>query len=55
MYINFWKQISNQFIDNNEHLIFETLSEIDIDINYLYFLNYTQDFIDTIRNSDGFN
>ena len=54
-YINFWKQISNQFIDNNEHLIFETLSEIDIDINYLYFLNYTQNFIDTIRNSDGFN
>ena len=54
-YINFWKQISNQFIDNDEHLIFETLCEINIDIDYLYFLNFTQDFIDTIRNSDGFN
>ena len=54
-YINFWEQISNQFIDNDEHLIFETLCEINIDIDYLYFLNFTQDFIDTIRNSDGFN
>jgi endoglucanase len=54
-YINFWKQIANHFINNDEHLIFETLCEIDIDINYLYFLNYTQDFVDTIRNSDGFN
>jgi len=54
-YINFWKQIANQFIDNDEHLIFETLCEINIDIDYLYFLNFTQDFIDTIRNSDGFN
>ena len=54
-YINFWKQIANQFIDNDEHLIFETLCEINIDIDYLYFLNFTQDFVDTIRNSNGFN
>jgi len=53
-YINFWKQIANQFIDNDEYLIFETLSDLDIDI-LDYLLNYTQDFIDAIRNSDGFN
>ena len=54
-YINFWKQIANQFINNDEHLIFETLSEFDIDFLNLDLLNFTQDFIDTIRNSDGFN
>ena len=54
-YINFWKQIANQFEDNDEHLIFETLSEIDNKIKYFNVLNFTQDFIDTIRNSEGFN
>ena len=54
-YINFWKQIANQFIDNDEHLIFETLSEIDMNIKYLNLLNFTQDFIDTIRSLDGYN
>ena len=54
-YINFWKQIANQFTDKDELLIFETLCEIDIDIDYLFFLNFTRDFIDTIRNSDGSN
>ena len=54
-YINFWKQIANQFINNDEHLIFETFSEIDIDFEHLYYLNLTQDFVDAIRSSDGFN
>ena len=53
-YIKFWKQIANQFKDNDEHLIFETLSEKDIEI-IDYLVNYTQNFIDTIRSSDGFN
>ena len=53
-YINFWKQVANQFIDNDEDLIFETSIELDIDI-IGYLANYTQDFIDTIRNSDEFN
>ena len=54
-YINFWKQVANQFIDNDAYLIFETLTDIDIDIQHLFFSNFTQDFIDTIRNSDGYN
>jgi len=53
-YINFWKQVANQFIDNDEHLIFETSIELDINI-IGYLANYTQDFIDAIRNSDEFN
>ena len=54
-YINFWKQVASQFIDNNVNLIFETLTDLDIDIQYLFDFNFTQDFIDTIRNSDGYN
>ena len=54
-YINFWKQVANQFMDNDAYLIFETLTDIDIDIQHLFFSNFTQDFIDTIRNSDGYN
>ena len=54
-YINFWKQIAIQFTDYDEHLIFETLSEIDIRIKYFNVLNFTQDFVDTIRSSDGYN
>jgi len=54
-YINFWKQVANQLVDNDEHLIFETLTDLDIDIQYLFDSNFTQDFIDAIRNSDGFN
>ena len=54
-YINFWKQIAIQFTDYDEHLIFETISEIDIRIKYFNVLNFTQDFIDTIRNSVGYN
>ena len=54
-YINFWKHIANQFIDKDEHLVFETLSELDVVYKYLNSLNFTQDFVDTIRNEDGFN
>ena len=62
-YINFWTQIANEFINYDEHLIFESMYEI----GYLTFLdriyNYyedkeyylSQDFINIIRNSGGFN
>ena len=54
-YINFWKQVANQFMDNDDHLIFETFIDFDADIKEIFLLNFTQDFIDTIRNSDGYN
>jgi len=62
-YINFWSQISNELINYDEHLIFESMYEIgyltylDREHNYfedkVYYL--TQDFINIIRNSGGFN
>jgi len=61
-YINFWKQIANELINYDEHLIFESIYEI----GYLTYLgiynNYddkdyylSQDFINIIRNSGGLN
>ena len=62
-YINFWRQIANELINYDEHLIFESMYEIgyltslDRDHNYfedkVYYL--TQDFINIIRNSGGLN
>ena len=52
-YSNFWKQIANEFKDYDEHLIFETMNEIDIlDLNLL---EHIQIFVDEIRNSGGKN
>ena len=72
-YINFWIQIANEFIEYDEHLILESMTEFnysflyefnitknedhyyDYEYYYMNFLNSTQDFINTIRNSGGFN
>ena len=62
-YINFWKQIANELINYDEHLIFESMYEIGY-LTYLdeqndyyedkdYYLS--QDFINIIRNSGGNN
>ena len=58
-YINIWKQISEEFKDFNEYLIFESMNE-PIFLSALYYdydilLNFTQSFVDTIRNSEQFN
>ena len=62
-YINFWKQMANELINFDEHLIFESMYEI----GYLVYLdkmnNYyedkdyylSQDFINVIRVSGGLN
>ena len=52
-YINFWKEIANEFKDYDDNLIFESNHK-------LYFINITllnisQSFIDIIRNSGGLN
>ena len=58
-YINLWKQIAEEFKDFNEHLIFESMNEPTFlflyDYNYDTLLNFTQSFVDTIRNSEKFN
>ena len=58
-YINIWKQIAEEFKDFNEYLIFESMNEPTFlflyDYNYDTLLNFTQSFVDTIRNSEKFN
>ena len=58
-YIHLWQQIAEVFKKYDEHLIFESQNEItykfgeDYDYESLYTLN--QAFVDTIRNSGGYN
>ena len=59
-YINLWKQISNEFKDFNEYLLFESMNDPiflykTLDYDYDALLNFTQSFVDTIRNSERFN
>ena len=62
-FINLWKQIANEFKNYDEHLIFESMKDIDLleeegeDYNlYLkMFFEFQQIFVDTIRNSEGYN
>jgi len=63
IYINFWKQIANELIHYDEHLIFESIYEIGylayLDKIYNYYEDkeyyLSQDFINIIRDSGGFN
>jgi len=62
-YINFWKQIANELINYDEHLVFESVYEIgyleNLNSMYFYFEGkeyyFSQDFIDIVRNSGGLN
>lgn len=60
-YINIWKQISNEFKIYDEHLIFESLNEVELKIgednefSYNIINNLNQAFVDTVRNSGGYN
>ena len=53
---NLWKQISNEFKDFNEYLIFEGMNDFEgNNFDYLILLSFTQSFIDIVRNSGGNN
>ena len=61
-YINLWSQIAEEFKNINEYLIFESMDNplyySILDLNktgYDILLNLAQAFVDTIRNSEGFN
>ena len=62
-YINLWAQIADEFRDYDELLIFESMNNVKYYVlnNYKYvfdyklFLNFTQAFIDTVRNSGAKN
>ena len=59
-YINLWKQISTEFKDVNELLIFESMNEQTFVQNFFFydyktFANIAQSFVDIVRNSEGYN
>ena len=58
-FIYLWKQIANEFKNFNEHLIFESMNDVDYKIgenyDFITLLKLTQAFVDTIRNSGGKN
>jgi len=62
-YINFWKQITKELLDYDEHLVLETMYEngylayLDKIYNYYEDKNYylSQDFINVVRDSGGHN
>ena len=43
-YINFWKQIGNELINFDEHLIFESKNEYDYQFLYEYHFDFKEDF-----------
>ena len=58
-YIVLWQQIADEFKNYDEHLIFESMNDviykIGDDYDFQTLLNLTQSFVDTIRNSGGYN
>ena len=59
-YKKLWMQISNEFKDYDYHLIFESISKPyfwtdEGEYDYLALFNFTQAFIDVVRNSGGNN
>ena len=58
-YINVWTQISNEFKNYNEYLVFESMNDVEYKIgdnyDYLTLLTLTQAFVDVVRNSGGYN
>ena len=59
-YKNLWTEISKEFKNYDEHLIFESMKEIefvsgDYDLYTSTVFNFTQAFVDTVRSSGGYN
>ena len=58
-YKKIWAQISNEFKDYDDHLIFESMNDpqfYTIDgFDFITLFNFTQAFINTVRNSGGKN
>jgi len=58
-FLNLWSQIANEFKNYDQHLIFESMNDIEYksndNFNYLDLLSLTQSFVDVVRNSGGKN
>ena len=54
-FVSLWRQIADKFKYYDEHLIFESMSDVDYKIgenyDYLTLVELTQAFVDTVRNS----
>ena len=54
-FTNIWTQLANEFKSFDEHLIFESMNDIENYADYLNVHTLNQAFIDTVRNSGGKN
>ena len=60
-FINIWKQIANEFKKYDEYLIFESMKNIEFIEGEDYFqyykipIEFSQIFVDTVRNAEGYN
>ena len=56
-FISLWKQISEEFKNYDDHLLFESLNDIEnYDIyNFTLLYIFNQEFINVIRNSESYN
>ena len=58
-FVNLWTQIADKFKKFDEHLIFESMNDIEFssseNFDYLALLTLTQSFVDVVRNSGGKN
>ena len=60
IYINIWRQISNEFKEYDNFLIFESMNKLKLfyfgfDYDYQTLNEFSQAFVDTVRNSGGNN
>ena len=54
-FINIWTQLSNEFKEFDEYLIFESMNDIEYYNDYINVHALNQAFIDIVRNSEGKN
>ena len=54
-FINIWTQLSNEFKEFDEYLIFESMNDIEYYADYVNVHALNQAFIDIVRNSGGKN
>ena len=58
-FVSLWAQIADEFKHYDEHLIFESMNDVEYKIggnyDYLTLFELTQAFVDTVRNSGGNN
>ena len=58
-YVTLWTQIATEFKDYDDHLVFESMNEVNYKIgdknDFMTLLTLTQAFVDVVRNSGGYN